>query len=104
MSFRKSWSESVVMSGFRSRAVFWRLRPRLPSAGSAAAAAAWAGIRVVDHLDALTLEVAVELLDVALVDLYLGERLGDLPVGDDPLCLSLGEEGLDLLELLEFRD
>ena len=40
MSLRKSCRESVVMSGFRSSACFWRLRPRpLPaSAGSASAA------------------------------------------------------------------
>ena len=62
------------------------------------------GIDVVDHLHALALQVPVELLDVALVDLDLGQRLGDLAVGDHAHGLTLGDEVLDLLELLKFRD
>ena len=104
MSLRKSCSESVVMSGFRSSAVCLRRLPRFGSARSASGRRRLRGIDVVDHLHALALEVAVELLDVALVDVDLGQRLGDLAVGDDALGLTLGDEVLDFLELLKLRD
>jgi hypothetical protein len=58
-------------------------------------------IDVFDELDTLTLEVAVKLLDVALVHIDLGERGGDFAVGDHALLLALLKEGLDLLQLLK---
>ena len=48
------------------------------------------------------LEVAVQLLDVALVELDLGERGGDLGVGQHSGWPALCDEELDLLELLKF--
>ena len=104
MSLRNSCSESVVMSGFRSSAAALRRLPRLRLGALGVGRRRLRRVEVVDHLDALALEVAVELLDVALVDVDLGQRLGDLAVGDDALGLALGDEVLDLLELLKFRD
>ena len=92
------------MSGFRSSAALLRrLRP-FGSRALGLAGGGLGGIDVVDHLHALALEVAVELLDVALVDLDLGQRLSDLAVGDHALGLALGDEVLDLFELLKLSD
>ena len=58
-------------------------------------------IDVVDQLHALSLDEAVELFDVALVDVYLPQRGGNVAVGDHAFGLSLGDEVLDLLQLLQ---
>ena len=66
------------MSGFRSMVAFLR-RERRSTARST-----WAPRMrrvVLDQLDLGLLEVAVQLLDVALVELDLGQRHGDLGVG-----------------------
>ena len=79
------------MSGLRSSAVALRRLPRLPSSRSGAG-----GLRrvdVLDELDALALEVAVELLDVALVDVDLGDRRRDLAEGDHAVLLTLAHAG-----------
>ena len=43
----------------------------------------------------------MELFDVGLVEVELGHRLGDLRVGEDPHLLALGEQALDLIQLLQ---
>jgi hypothetical protein len=43
----------------------------------------------------------VQLLDVALVEVDFGQRRRDLGVGQDPILGPLGDEELDLLELLQ---
>ena len=58
---------------------------------------------VVDELDPRLLEVAVEVLDVGLVEIELGDRVGDLGEREDPNLLALGHEALDLFEFLEFH-
>ena len=87
------------MSGFRSIAAFLR-RLRRSTARSTCGSACR---RVVlDQLDLALLEVAVELLDVALVDLHLREGGGDFGVGQHPRLPPLGDEEPDLFELLQF--
>ena len=44
----------------------------------------------------------MEVLDVALVEIDLRQRGGDLGVGEHAGGLPLGEEQLDLFELLQF--
>ena len=65
------------MSGFRSSVVFALRRPRLSGARSPPGC----GVRRVDLLDELDLrllEEAVQLLDVGLVEIDLGDRGRDL--------------------------
>ena len=57
---------------------------------------------VLDQLDLGLFEEAVELLDVALVQVDLLEGGGHLGVGQYPGGLTLCEEELDLLQLLQF--
>ena len=57
---------------------------------------------VLDELDLRLLEVSVQLLDVALVELHLGERSGDLREGQRSSLLALRDEELDLFKLLQF--
>ena len=57
-------------------------------------------VDVLDQLDALALEVGVELLDVGLVEVDLGDCRGDLAVGDDAILLTLDDQALDLVKLL----
>jgi hypothetical protein len=45
----------------------------------------------------------VQVLDVPLVEVDLGQGRGDLGVGEDARLLSLREEELDLLEFLQIR-
>ena len=76
-----------------------RRLPRLPSSRSGAD-----GLRridVLDQLDAGALEVAVELLDVALVDVDLGDRGGDLAEGQHADLLTLGQQVLYLFKFLK---
>ena len=82
------------MSGLRSIVVLLRRLPRLPSSRSGAEVCA--GIDVLDQLDAGALEVAVELLDIALVDVDLGDRGCDLAEGQHADLLTLGQQILDL--------
>ena len=59
-------------------------------------------VDLLDQLDLGLLEEAVQLLDVGLVEIDLGERGGDLGVGQHAGLLALGDEDLDLLEFLQF--
>ena len=59
------------------------------------------GVDVLDQLDLRFLEEAVQLLDVGLVEVQLGHRTGDLRVGENPDLLPLGEQALDLVQLLQ---
>ena len=43
----------------------------------------------------------MELLDVRLVEIELGHRFGDLRVGEHSHLLALGEQTLDLIQLLQ---
>jgi hypothetical protein len=43
----------------------------------------------------------VQLFDVRLVQIQLGHRLGDLRVGEDAHLLPLGDQALDLIQLLQ---
>ncbi len=45
----------------------------------------------------------MELLDVGLVEVYLGHRAGDLGVREHAGQLALGEKALDLFEFLKFH-
>ena len=58
-------------------------------------------VDVLDELDLGPLEEAVELFDVGLVEVQLGHRLGDLRVGENAHLLALGQQALDLVQLLE---
>ena len=86
------------MSGFRSIVAFLR-RLRRSTARSTTGAACVGSI--LDQLDLGLLEEAVELLDVALVELDLGERGGDLGVREHACGLPLDDEELYLLKLLQ---
>ena len=44
----------------------------------------------------------MQLLDVGLVEIELGDRGGDLGVREHADLLALGQEALDLFELLQF--
>ena len=86
------------MSGFRSIVAFFRRLRR--STARSTTGAAWVGI-VLYELDLGLLEVAVQLLDVALVELHLAERGGDLGIGQHAGRLALHDEELYLLKLLQ---
>src|SRR5688500_1414201 len=57
---------------------------------------------VLDQLDLALLEVAVQLLDIAFVELDLGQGGGDLGVCEHAGLPALGYEQADFLELLKF--
>ena len=90
------------MSGFRSSAVFGLRRPRLSGARSTSAAA-MRRVDLLDELDLGPLEEAVQLLDIGLVEIELGDRAGDLGVGEHAKLLPAVDESLDLFEFLQFR-
>ena len=58
-------------------------------------------VDVLDQLDAGPLEVPVELLDIALVDVDLGDRGGDLAEGQHADLLALGQQVLYLFKFLK---
>ena len=60
-------------------------------------------VDLLDELDLRLLEEAVQLLDVGLVEIQLGDRVGDLGEREDADLLALGHEALDLFEFLEFH-
>ena len=57
-------------------------------------------IDVLDQLDLGLLEVAVELLDVGLVEVDLGNGRGDVTEGQHAELLTLGDQRLYFLKLL----
>src|SRR3954447_19199736 len=59
-------------------------------------------IDVLDQLDLRLLEEAVKLLDVGLVEIELGDRVGDLGEREHADLLALRHQALDLFELLQF--
>src|SRR3954468_24813912 len=59
-------------------------------------------IDVLDQLDLRLLEEAVQLFDVGLVEVELGDRVRDLGVREHADLLPLGNQALDLFELLHF--
>ena len=61
-------------------------------------------VDVLDQLDLGLLEEAVQLLDVGLVEVELGDRRRDLGEGEDAGLRALGEQALDLFEFLQFDD
>src|SRR3954465_5257446 len=60
-------------------------------------------IDLLDKLDLRLLEEPVQILDVGLVEIDLGERPGDLRVGQHARRRALGDEELYLLEFLQFH-
>ena len=60
-------------------------------------------IDLFDELDLSLLEEAMQLLDVALVEIQLGDRGRDLGVREHADLLALGHQPLDLFEFLQFR-
>src|SRR3712207_9082623 len=61
------------------------------------------GVDILDQLDLRLLDEAVQVLDVGLVEVDLGKGVSNLGVRQHAGLLALGEEELDLLELLKFR-
>ena len=57
-------------------------------------------IDVLDQLDTRLLEVPVEVLDVGLVELDLGNGRGDVAEGEHAKLLTLGDQRLYFLKLL----
>src|SRR5262249_20369400 len=60
-------------------------------------------VELLDQLDLSALEEAVQLLDVRLVEIQLGDRAGGLGEGKDAELLAGGDEALDLFEFLQIR-
>src|SRR5690242_9549370 len=60
-------------------------------------------VEVLDQLDAVLLEVAVEVLDVRLVELDLGNGAGDVTEGQHAQLLALRDQCLHLFKLLDLR-
>ena len=60
-------------------------------------------VDLLDELDLGLLEEAVQLLDVGLVEVQLGDGGGDLGVREHADLLALVDEALDLFEFLKFR-
>ena len=60
------------------------------------------GVDLLDQLDLGLLEERVEVLDVGLVEVDLGQGRRDLGVGQDAGLRALRDEELDLLEFLQF--
>src|SRR3954454_18862357 len=61
-------------------------------------------VDLLDELDLGLLEVAAQLLHVRFVEVQLGDGGGDLVVGEHAERLAPRDQGLDLFELLQFRD
>jgi hypothetical protein len=61
------------------------------------------GIDLLDQLDLRALEEAVELLDVGLVEVDLGDRGRHFGEGQDPHLLPLEEQTLHLFEFLQLH-
>ena len=61
------------------------------------------GVELLDQLDLRPLEVAVELLDVGLVEIDLSDRGGDLGEREDADLLALEDQALHLFEFLEIN-
>ncbi len=57
-------------------------------------------VEVLDQLDAVLLEVPVEILDVGFVELDLGDGAGDVAEGEHAQLLALGDQRLYFLKLL----
>ena len=90
------------MSGLRSIAVFALRRPRLSGARSTCAAAT-RRVDLLDELDLGPLEEAVQLLDVGLVEIDLGDGGLDLGERQDADLLPLEQQSLDLFEFLQIN-
>src|SRR4051812_10258062 len=60
-------------------------------------------VDLLDELDLRLLEEAVQLLDVGLVEIQLGDRVSDLGEREDAHLLASGHEALDLFKFLEFN-
>ncbi len=89
------------MSGLRSSAVLALRRPRLSGARSTCEDGGDRRVDVLDELDLGALEEPVQLFDVRLVEIELGHRLGYLRVGENAHLLPLGQQTLDLVQLLQ---
>ena len=87
------------MSGLRSIVVLALRRPRLSGARSSCAGGE-RRIDLLDQLDLRALEVAVQLLEIGLVDVDLGHRRGDLGERQDTHLVPLEEQALDFFEFL----
>ena len=100
MSFRKSCGESVVMSGRRS--ICSCSCP--PDARVSGLGLLGFGCPAPDPRPARSrlLEVAVELLDLGLVQVNLRECVGDFVVRKYALLLTLGYETFDLFQFVQF--
>ena len=61
------------------------------------------GVDLLDELDLRLLEEAVQLLDVGLVEVQLGDGVGDLGEREHAHLLAPGDEALDLFEFLKFH-
>ena len=91
------------MSGRRSSCVLVLRRWRLSGRALDLLLGGGGGrIDVLDELDLRLLEEAVQLLDVGLVEIELGDRVGDLGVREHADLLALGHQALDLFEFLKF--
>ena len=90
------------MSGCRSSVVLVLRRWRLSGARSTSCWRGGRGVDVLDQLDLGLLEEAVQLLDVGLVEVELGDGVGDLGVREHADLLALGQQALDLFEFLKF--
>ena len=102
MSLRNSCSESVVMSGLRSSAVLGLAPAALVGRALHLGAGGGRRVDVLDELDLGALEEAVQLLEVGLVHVELGDGTLDLGVAEHADLLALGDQALDLFELLKF--
>ena len=91
------------MSGRRSSVVFGLRRPRLSGARSTSLAAAAAGSISSTSSISRLLEEAVQLLDVGLVEIQLGDGVSDLGEREHAHLLAPGHEALDLFEFLKFH-
>src|SRR4051794_34435612 len=58
-------------------------------------------VQVLDQLDADLLEVSVQVLDVRLVELYLGHSSGDVAEGEDAQLLATSDQRLYFFKFLD---
>ena len=102
MSLRNSCRLSVVMSGFRSIALFGAAAAFSAGVDGHRVGGRFLGrVHVLDELDALLLDVAVEVLDVGLVEVDLRYRRGDVAEGEHAELLTPVDQPFDLLKLLK---
>ena len=80
------------------------LRAALAVGALGVGAALLGRVDVLDQLDAGLLEVAVEVLDVGLVELDLGHRGGDVAEGQHAELLALGDQRLHFFKFLQLRN